>query len=173
MKWFKSFVHSFGLMLFISILAACGGGGSDSGGGGASFAGTYSGTWNATMAGAGQSRSGTGVIVIVINPDNTVVIDPNTPVPGAGNITGNTISAGWAGSSFNTPGITCSGGVTIGGPVSGESITGTIGPSTLTCNGVAFSIQGTFTAAKTAKTLLDGLPVRDEFRNTVREALGQ
>lgn len=173
MKWFNSIINSFGYISFIIILSACGGGGSDSGGGGASFAGTYSGTWNATMSGAGQSRSGTGVIVIVINPDSTVVIDPSTPVPGAGNITGNKISAGWAGSSFNTPGIKCSGGVTIGGPVSGESITGTIGPSTLTCNGVAFSIQGTFTAAKTAKTLLDGSPFRDQFRNTVREALGQ
>ena len=123
------------------------------------------------MTGAGQSQSGTGIIVLVVNPDNTVVIDPNTPVPGSGNIDGNTIAAGWAGSSFNTPGITCSGGVTITGSVSGESITGTIGPSTLTCNGVKFSIRGTFNAAKTAKALLDGSTIGDEFRNAVGEAL--
>ena len=172
LKSIKRFISHLSLISFAVILAACGGGDTSSGGG-ASFAGTYSGPWNATIRGPGGSFTGTGTIVVVINPNNTVVLDPNTPVPGRGTISGNMITASYPGRFANTPGISCTGTVAVKGTVSGNTITGTIGPSTITCNGIQFTLQGRFTATKTAKAPLQKTTLGDELGAKARQAAGQ
>lgn len=156
--------------ILVSFLTSCGGGGSSSGGG-ASFAGTYTGTWNATLSAGGTSQTGTGTITIVVNPDGSFVIDPATPIPGTGTISGNSFTGSWDASAFNTPGITCSGSVAVAGTFSGNTMNGTIGPSPFTCNGVPFTIQGTFTASKTAKVLINGASLSSDIQNAVRQVI--
>ena len=168
-KRFTSCLSLIGLAVF---LTACGGGDTSSGGG-ASFAGTYSGPWRVTVRGGGGSFTGTGTIVVVINPNNSVVLDPNTPVPGRGTISGNMITASYPGAFANSPGITCTGAVAVRGTVSGNTISGTIGPSTITCNGIPFTIQGTFTATKTAKALLHDTSLNERLSAIVRQVTGQ
>ena len=91
----------FGLASVFSItfamMSACGGGSSSSGVGKSAAgvaAGRYAGFGEITLVAPGLApRKSQIVIIIVINPDNTVILDPETPVPGTGTITGNIITA--------------------------------------------------------------------------------
>ena len=168
MKSFRDWFCVLSCFILVSYLTACGGGSSSSGGG-TSFAGTYSGTWNATLSAGGTSQSGTGIITIVVNPDGTVVIDPETSIPGTGSVNGNSFTGGWDASSFNTPGLTCSGSLSLSGTISGNTVTGTIGPSQFICNGVQFTARGTFTASKTAKALINGTHLIKDVQKAARQ----
>ena len=164
-KRFASYLPPIGLAAFLS---ACGGGDTSSGGG-ASVTGTYSGPWNATLTGAGSMTNlGPGMIVVVINPNNTVVLDPNTPIPGRGTLSGNTITANYNAAFANTSGLACTGMIAVAGTVSGNTVTGTIGPSTFRCNGVPFTVRGRYTATKTARALLRDAPLSDAVRSQAR-----
>ena len=59
----------------------------------------------------------------------------------------------------------------MNGTIAGETITGTIGPSTLTCNGIPFTIQGKFTASKTSKALVSGAPISEYVQTTVQQTV--
>lgn len=168
-KRFAVFLVSVG---FIVTLVACGGGGSSSGGG-KSFVGRYSGVGNFTINGAGMSVSSPFSIVVVINPDSTVVLDPNTPLPGRGTISGNTITASYPAAFANSPGIVCRGKIDVNGTVAGNTITGNIGPSTFNCNNIPFTTRGTFTATLIAKAPLEDTSLGDALREAVRPAVGQ
>ena len=164
-KRFASYLPPIGLAAFLS---ACGGGDTSSGGG-ASVTGTYSGPWNATLTGAGSMTAlGPGVIVVVINPNNTVVLDPNTPFPGRGTLSGDKITANYNAAFANTSGFTCAGMIAVAGTVSGNTIKGTIGPSTFRCNGIPFTVRGTYTATKTAKAPLRDATLNDAVRSVAR-----
>lgn len=83
-KWIHSFVVC---VVFAVAVSACGGGGSSSGGGGEAaappYAGTYRGPFTVTVT---RRRARTtlaqqpvsGVTTIIVNTDNSVVVDPNT-----------------------------------------------------------------------------------------------
>ena len=177
MKRIRQLAFTAVFMVIFAALSACGGGGSNSGsgggsGGGESFAGKYTGTWNATLTGAGAL--GTGTIVIVINPDGSVELDPDTPrFSGKGTISGNTITASYLASVANSPGITCTGAIAVKGTVVGRTITGTFGPSTFRCNGMPFTLKGTFTASGFAKGPLVNATLQDELAEAVRQISGQ
>ena len=158
---------------FVVAVTGCGGGGSSSGGGGgAQFAGTYQGTYQMTMTGGGRSTSGSGPIVIVIQPDNKVIRDPGSD-NSLGILTGNSFSINNRGSSLNRPGVSCSGTFSLNGTVQGTQITGTLSSTNLRCNGMPLTITGSCnlqkvpTAARAA--LLDGGGNFKEFlQNAVR-----
>ncbi len=137
-------------------LAACGGGSggsSSSGGGGVgSFAGSYLGTANVTVAGGGGSERVVGSIEFIIRPDGTVVSDPGTDFSGNGSVQGDRFVLNIAASSFNEPGVSCLGSFRIEGTISGNRITGTIRGSSISCNGVSFTVTGSFTATRTAQS---------------------
>lgn len=195
-------------------ISACGGGGASSGGGmraASAHVGYYGGPGTFTMSAPGMvPQSAAFYIVIVINPDDSVVLDPNTPAPGVGALTGNTFVAAYSAAAFSQPGLSCSGVIAVsgvladgsagsggppsapapagpGGPVgrfgqgaapvaaatAGPTITGAIGPSTFVCNGVPFTVQGTFTASKFAKAPLHSGTLGYELREAARSAAGQ
>lgn len=127
------------------LLAGCGGG---SDGGGPSFVGTYIGTGEFTLSGAGQTISQDNLgIQFDISPDGVVrVSDPGQPPYAEGPLTGNTFIIIAAGSVLNTPGVSCTGTFTFNGTISGNTMTGTVSSNNLTCNGIPFTVTGSFTA---------------------------
>lgn len=140
--------------LALAMVSACGGGSSSSGVGksaGTAFAGRYAGFGEATFTTPGRAPNAYPIIIIVvINPDSTVILDPETPIPGTGTITGNVIAAGYPATIGNSPGVSCTGFIGVNGTVTGQTIIGNIGPSTYFCNGIPFTVQGAFTASKVA-----------------------
>lgn len=138
--------------LALAMISACGGGSSSSGVGksvGTAFAGRYAGFGEVTFATPGRvPQAYPIVVIIVINPDNTVVLDPETPLPGTGTITGNVVAAGYSAAIGNSPGVSCTGFIGVNGAVAGQTIVGNIGPSTYFCNGTPFTVQGAFAASK-------------------------
>ncbi|MDA9982404.1 hypothetical protein N9H39_06640 [Gammaproteobacteria bacterium] len=152
MKRIQRFLAVLCTAAILAALSACGGGGSSSGVGtraSTAFAGTYNGFANVLLSAPGvQPEAVTGTIVFVINPDGTVIVDPTWHTPGTGLIQGNVITASYPGATFNAPGFTCVGPILLNATVTGNTITGTLGPSTTTCNGVPITIQGNYTAWK-------------------------
>lgn len=147
------------LASFVSlVLAACGGSGSSSSGGGGSFAGSYSGTATITITGGGASSTVTGAFVIVINPDGSVVTDPGTDFSGFGTLTGSTVIVNISASTFNEPGLSCLGSFRFEGTIAGNRITGTISGSSITCNGIPFTVTGSFNVVRvgSSRAVLDG-----------------
>lgn len=165
------------LLSFLLLLAGCGGGSSSGGGDsedvvesasdstsatgdaadgdssdGGDLAGTYLGTGTVKASGGGFSETVTGPIQITISSDNKVAFgEPG--VPPVGTTTLNTGGGGFSmsvpASFFNQSGIECTGGLKVAGSVNDGSITGDITGSGVTCNGIPFSITGSFKADKT------------------------
>ena len=152
MKHVRAAMNFMVFMTFTLVLSACGSSDSSSGAGGGELRGRYSGTWTATLSGAGQTLPGNGTMTILINPDGSVVVDPESQNPGSGTLTGNNINVNWPVSTLNQPGVTCTGdGLSLVGTAANNSITGSIGPDSFTCNGVAFNVRGNFNVSKTAR----------------------
>lgn len=158
-------------------LGGCGGGSSSSGGGGGggggSFAGTYNGIATATLSAPGlPPDTFSGSIQVVIDDQGNVTSDPDTFAPGTGKLNGNTFTVTVPGSSFNQDGVSCSGAILVDGTISGDTINGTLKGSGLTCNGVSFSLNGTYSAARAApgaqQRASSGLSVMESLRKTVR-----
>lgn len=136
------------VFVFALVLNACGGGSSDGGAGG-SFAGTYNGVTTLTVSGAGVSETTSGTIQIVIDGQgNVTVVDPETDTSVTGTLDGNQFTVAIPGPFLNEPGFTCSGTINVSGTVSGDTITGMISSSGLTCNGVPIQATGPFEAAR-------------------------
>lgn len=57
-----------------------------------------------------------------------------------------------AASSFNEPAVSCVGSSLIEGTISGNRIASTIRGSSISCNGVTFTLTGSFTATRTAQS---------------------
>lgn len=158
-------LRHFGLVFICAValvtVSACGGGSSSSGVGksaAGALTGRYTGFGEATFTAPGAAPLVFPfVIVIVINPDNTVVLDPETPIPGTGTITGNIITAAYPANMADSPGVSCTGIIGVSGIVTGGTITGNIGPSTYQCNGIPISVQGPFRASKVATTPAPGI----------------
>ena len=114
------------------------------------IAGTYSGTMRYTIiTSPGSSVSGSDRIVIRVNEDRTIVVNPGTTYPGSGTISGNSAKILFPTQNFNLPPeVICSGTVKGQGTVSGNTINGMLGPSAFTCNGNTLSLTGTFTSTK-------------------------
>ena len=150
MKQIRQFGLVFGCFLVLAALSACGGGSSSSGVGksaATAFNGRYAGFGEVTFTAPGVlPETYPIVIIIVINPDGTVILDPETPLPGTGTVTGNIITAAYPASIGNSPGVTCTGAIGVNGTIAAQTITGTIGPSTTFCNGIPITAQGTYTA---------------------------
>ncbi len=145
----RTFLYS----LVVLVLAACGGSGSSSSGGGAgSFAGTYTGLANLTISGGGASERVIGSLEFLIRSDGSVVSDPGTDFSGQGSVQGNRLILNLAASSFNEPGLSCMGSFRLEGTISGNTITGTIRGSSITCNRVRFTVTGTFNVRKVAQS---------------------
>jgi hypothetical protein len=176
------------LFLLTFLITACGGGGGSStgSGGGATdssgtiYAGTYVGPGKLTVSGGpGGSATEPFTIVVVIRGDGSVVLDPQTPIPGSGTITGNTISGSYSGEIANSPGISCSGriGITgnienMGGRDSGNRvINGRVGPSKINCNNISLNITGSFTASKTGNLKPGGESLGNRFMSAAKQAL--
>ncbi len=126
-----------------------GGGGGDSG---SEIAGTYEGTGTATVSGGGISEPFTGPIQITISKDNKVAFgEPGEPPVGTTtlNAGGDGFSMSIPASFFNQSGIACTGTLNVTGSVSGNSIIGNISGSGVVCNGIPFTITGSFDLDKT------------------------
>lgn len=126
-----------------------GGGGDDSG---SDIAGTYVGNGTATASGGGFSETVTGPIQITISNDNKVAFgEPGEPPVGTTtlNAGGDGFSMSVPASFFNQSGIECTGTLNVIGTVSGNSITGNISGSGVACNGIPFTITGSFDLEKT------------------------
>lgn len=122
MKCFRCFCVVLISVVFVAGLSACGGGVSSSGGGsraaGTSFVGTYAGAGNLVITAPGvPAIFSPFLITIIINPDNTVLLDPFTPYQGMGTITGNTITAAYPAAIANSPGVSCTGVIAVSGIV--------------------------------------------------------
>lgn len=163
------------VVLFTGILSACGGGGS-SGGGGSDVTGTYNGTATGKISVPGTSvppEPINGTIQIVLNKDGTAVSDPGTSFSGSGTWSGNQVNISVPASAFNSPGLTCTGTVSITGTISGNVITGTIGGMPV-CSGVRFTFTLTFNVTKTSSATLArsrGAPVVEVISNTLKDYL--
>ena len=160
-----------GLGLALLTLASCGGGGG-SGGSGPSSTGRYVGTANTTLGGPVGSTPVVGGIQFVVGADGTVTVsDPGQGQPpfGTGTLSGNAFTVTAPGSFANGPGINCVGTVTFNGTISGTTMSGDVSSSGFRCNGVPFTLTGSFTA-----TLLAQLPTRptgDGFGDTLKRAV--
>lgn len=148
----------------IAMMSACGGGSSSSGVGKSAAgvaAGRYAGFGDVTFVAPGVAplRSQI-VIIVVINPDNTVILDPETPIPGTGTITGNIITAAYPATIANSPGISCTGLFAVNGILTAGTITGNIGPSTVYCNGIPITASGTYTVSRVPTTVPGPGPVQ-------------
>ncbi len=144
--------YHFGLIVALLTLASCG----HSGGGGPtqpSFVGTYLGTASLALSAPGRSVPINGAIQFVVSSNKMVsVSDPGQPPAGTGPLNGNSFSAVVPGAFFNSPGLTsCGGSVTFSGSISGTSMSGTVSSAGFTCNGVPFTVTGTFTATLRAE----------------------
>lgn len=163
-------LRHFGLVFICAvvlvIVSACGGGSSSSGVGksaAGALTGRYAGFGEMTLTAPGLApQVSPFVIIIVINPDNTVILDPETPVPGTGTITDNLITAAYPANAANSPGVACTGIIGVNGIVTGGTITGNIGPSTFLCNGIPISVNGAYTASKVAVAPAPGAGFRNQ-----------
>ena len=157
------------------LLAGCGGGSDSSSGGGQAavtnqqgpHTGTYNGSYTLTVSGPGGSVSGSGPMSLVVNSDGTVVLDPNSSTPGHGSLSGDSFTVRYPATLVNSPGVSCTGTITVSGTGSGGVFNGKIGPGTIKCNGVTISYNGTLKLSRIAKSYSAGSPVRQFFRQAV------
>jgi len=168
MKKQIALLASFILAIF---LTSCGGGSSS---GGPQFVGTYIGTATLTLSAPAGSETGENLgVQFVISPNGVVsVSDPGMPVYAEGPLTGNTFLIIAAGSVLDEPGVLmCTGTFTFTGTISGNMMTGTVSSDNLGCNGVPFTLTGSFTATLQAQGSIS-LPakgLRDQIRESVKQ----
>jgi hypothetical protein len=140
-----------GLSALTIVLVGCSGGGGH-GGTSPSHVGTYLGTANTTLTGPTGTVPVNGSIQFVVAPDNTVsVSDPGRPPFGSGTLSGDTFVTSAPGSTLNSPGVSCTGSVAFDGTIAGVTMSGTVSSGGLKCNGVPFTVAGTFTATLQAE----------------------
>lgn len=162
------------LLATLLLLGACGGGSSSGGGdsegvtesatdasgssdtggtSGSALAGTYVGPATGTVSGGGLSETATDTVQITISEDNTIAFgEPGQPPIGTAvvNSDGESFTISVPGSYFNEPGFQCSGKLSVAGTVKGDTITGSISSSGVTCNGIPITITGNFNLEKVA-----------------------
>ena len=112
-----------------------------------------------------------GAIQFDVAADNTVTVsDPGQAPHGSGTLSGNSFTASTPGSALNRSGLSCGGGITYSGTISGTNVSGDISSSGLVCNGVPFSITGTFTATLQAELPrgFTGSGFGQRLRDTIR-----
>jgi hypothetical protein len=145
-------VRLVGLVVAAWVVSGCGGHGSSSHSTGPSLAGRYVGTAKTVLTGPGSSAPVNGGIEFDVGADNKVTVsDPGQPPFGSGTLNGNAFTVAAPGSAFNGSGVSCGGGVTFNGTISGTSMSGNVSSSGLVCNGLPFTITGTFTATLQAE----------------------
>ena len=131
-------------------LTACGGGGSSGSGGGGGTGpttGTFTGTYSITISSGGDQVANSGPITMVVNTDGSVIRDPGGD-GSSGTLSGNSFTIDRSASVLlNEPGLSCVGTITQTGTVNPGTVTGNFSSSNLNCNGVNFTVQGTFTTA--------------------------
>lgn len=151
----KGEVKRFLVALGIGLLAGCGGGSSGGAGGGGSgpTIGSFGGTFNITLVSGADSVVDAGPILMVVNPDGTVVRDPVSD-GSSSTLDGNsfTITNG-AAQFLNEPGLSCTGTIIQTGTVTPGRVSGSFASSGLNCNGVAFTLTGSYTTAFTSAGL--------------------
>ena len=82
---------------------------------------------------------------MVVQADGVVVRDPGAD-GSSGTLSGNSFSISNSASQFlNDASLSCIGTITQTGTVEPGRVTGTFNSSGLSCNGIAFTLQGTFT----------------------------
>lgn len=169
----SKFVYSCLLATFL-LLGACGGGSSSGGGdsegvtesasdaggssdaggtSGSGIAGTYVGPATVTASGGGLSETATDTVQITISKDNTIAFgEPGQPPVGTAVVKsdGESFSINVPGSYFNEPGFQCDGKLSVAGTAKGDTVTGSISSSGLTCNGIPITITGNFNLEKVA-----------------------
>ena len=138
---------------FAVAITGCGGGGSSSGGGGgaAGVAGTFSGTGTVRVSspsGSGMTISVPYSTVIEIDPNGNVTVDPDTPYPMNGKLSGNSFAINMPASSLNDAELSCTGSITIHGTCTPNAVNGTISSSGVVCNGVPMAVTGDYTATR-------------------------
>jgi hypothetical protein len=154
-------------------LTSCGGGGGSSSSGPTST-GRYVGTANTTLAGPTGSTPVVGGIQFVVGADGTVTVsNPGQGQPpfGTGTLSGSAFTVTAPGSIANSPGINCVGTITFNGTISGTTMSGDVSSSNFRCNGVPFTLTGSFSA-----TLLAQLPTRPAgggFGDTLKRAVAR
>ena len=160
---------SLGFVVTLLIIAGCG-----HGGGGSthpSLVGTYLGTANTTLSSSRVLAPVNGSIQFVVAADNSVSVgDPGQPPFGQGTLNGNTFTAVAPGSIANSPGISCGGTIVFDGTITGTNMNGTASSNGFACNGVPFTVSGTFTATLQAErpTTFSG---RGGIGQTLRDAV--
>ncbi|MDH3380927.1 MAG: hypothetical protein OEQ39_28775 [Gammaproteobacteria bacterium] len=147
----------------------CGGGGSSSGGGTAAT-GTYGGTATITMSVPGvASETATGAMGIEVRADGTVALIPAmTGFSGSAGLNGNSFTIDVPASQMNEPGLMCQGTIRFAGTIAGNTITGRVAGLNFRCNGVPFTLTGTYTLQRTGPArALSG----STLGNSIREAI--
>lgn len=128
-----------------------------------SVAGTYVGTGTASVSGGGFSESADGPVQIVIRPDNTVAFgEPGEPPVGTTSLNpdGRSFDLVVPSSFFNEPGFNCTGSVNASGAVNGDALNGSIAGNDVACNGIPFSLTGSFNLDKTGARARSGTSTR-------------
>ena len=133
------------LVTMLLVSTGCGGGGSSGGGGGSTATvGTFTGGFTITITAPGNSVVDQGSITIVVQPDGTVIRDPATD-GSSGMLVGNSFEiVNSAGEFLNDASLNCIGTIRQTGTVEPGRVNGTFASESLACNGVPFTLQGTF-----------------------------
>jgi hypothetical protein len=136
------------LATIIVILAACGGGGSSSGGGSSGSTeteGVFVGTFSITIESSSERVNDGGTMTLLVK-NNLITRDPGTDAT-SGSVDGTSFAIVNSASTFlNTNGVSCSGRIQQVGKIAPGRINGNIFSSNVSCNGIPFSVSGTFRA---------------------------
>lgn len=157
MKYANKLILVAGSLSLVSVLSACGGGGSDSGAGSegttpiaaAPYMGTYRGPFSMTGSAPGVAPvTSKGATTIVVNTDNSVVVDPGPgEFYGRYNPDTQKMMASFQGSDVDPA---CNGKVTLMGThifdrnAGTHSIDGKVSSNNFTCLGAGMKITGKF-----------------------------
>jgi hypothetical protein len=164
------------LPLAAALLAGCsgGGGGTSSGGGGDATTGTFTGTFAVTLTTATNTVTDGGPITMVVTADGTVIRDPATD-GSSGTLNGDTFTITDDAASFvNDPSLNCTGTIVQTGTVAPGTVSGTFSATGLVCNGVAFTLNGTFTTSfSSAATSGFAAAAQGGLRSSVSGALSR
>jgi hypothetical protein len=167
------------ILVSTAMLTACGGGGSggtSSGGGSDATVGTFTGTFSITLRAPSNTVTDTGPITMVVRADGVVIRDPATDGSSA-TLSGDSFTITNNAANFISDAtVSCSGTITQTGTVSPGTVSGTFSASGLVCNGVAFTMSGTFTAtfssSATGASALGGFSgLKSGLSNAVRRAV--
>jgi hypothetical protein len=142
----KQMVRRLLLGLLIGMLTACGGGSSGGAGGGSGpTTGSFGGTFTITLVTGADSVVESGPILMVVEPNGAVIRDPGTDgSSGTLDANGAFAIANTAAQFLNEPGLSCTGSITQTGRVTPGRVSGSFASRGLICNGVNFTLSGSF-----------------------------